>query len=177
MVELERPDIMDVSGKGRFVIKKKSWREKLMDSKDLPKVVVLNENARKHWKGSNMAIPSPLEVNEVMSKVPKGKLITIDTIRKVIAQKHKAEIACPLTCGIFSWIAAYAAAEDAAEGKKRITPYWRTLKTGGELNPKYPGGIAQQKRFLESEGHKIIQKGKRYLVDDYEQYLIKSSSF
>ncbi|MDD5492444.1 MAG: MGMT family protein [bacterium] len=150
---------------------KKTWREKLRDNKDLPKIVTLNEKARKHWQGTRMAIPSPMEVNEIMAKVPKGKLITIDDIRKKVASKHQADIGCPLTCGIFSWIAANAAAEDAAGGKKKITPYWRTLKTGGEINPKYPGGIKEQKAALGAEGHKVIHKGSKYLVADYERYL------
>ena len=152
--------------------RKKTWREKLSDSKDLPKVVLLKENAQKHWKGRTIAIPSPLDVNEIMAKVPKGRLITIDEIRGIIARKLGADIGCPLTCGIFSWIAAHAAAEEAAEGKKRTTPYWRTLKKGGEINPKYPGGIEDQKKHLESEGHKVIQKGKKYVVENYEKYLI-----
>ncbi len=154
--------------------KKKTWREKLQDSKDLPKVVLLNEDAQKRWKGNTMAIPSPMEVNEIMANIPEGKLITIEEIRKTIARKHGAEIGCPLTCGIFSWIAAHAAAEEAAEGNKFMIPFWRTLKTKGELNPKYPGGIELQKKYLESEGHKVIRKGKKLLVENYENYLIKS---
>jgi alkylated DNA nucleotide flippase Atl1 len=153
--------------------RKKTWREKLSDSKDLPKVVLLKEDARRHWRGRTIAIPSSMEVNEVMAKVPKGKLITIEQICKIIARKLGADIGCPLTCGIFTWIAAHAAAEEAAEGKKKTTPYWRTLKKGGEINPKYPGGIEDQKKHLESEGHKVIQKGKKYVVENYEEYLIK----
>ena len=155
--------------------KKKTWREKLSDSKDLPKVVLLKENAQKHWKGRTIAVPSPIEVNEIMARVPKGRLITIDGIRRTIARKHKGDIGCPLTCGIFSWIAAYAAAEEASEGKKKITPYWRTLKTGGEINSKYPGGTEDQKKRLESEGHKVIQKGKKHIVENYEKYLLKGT--
>ena len=155
------------------MVRKKTWREKLLDSKDLPKVVLLKESAQKHWKGKTMAIPSSMEVNGIMAKVPKRKLITIDEIRGMIARKYKTDIGCPLTCGIFSWIAANAAAEEAAAGKKRITPYWRTLKKGGEINSKYPGGIADQKRQLELEGHKVIQKGKKYVVEDYEKYLLR----
>ncbi len=153
--------------------KRKTWREKLLDAKDLPKVVSLNESARKHWKAGTMAIPSPMEINEIMATVPVGKVITLGEIRQMVARKHKADIGCPLTCGIFSWIAANAAFEAAAEGAKATTPYWRTLKTGGELNPKYPGGIEAQKKLLVSEGHKIIQKGKKYIVENYEDYLLK----
>jgi len=153
--------------------KKKTWREKLMDSKDLPKVVTLSENAQKHWKGRTMAIPSPMEVNDIMRHVPKGKLVTIDEIRKIVAHKHEADIGCPLTCGIFPWIVAHAAMEAAAEGVKNITPYWRTLKSKGVLNPKYPGGIEEQKRYLEAEGHKVIKKGKHLIVDNYDKYIMK----
>ncbi len=153
--------------------RKKSWREKLLDTKDLPKIVTLKANAQKHWKANTMAIPSPIEVNEIMARVPKGKLITIQEIRKFVAQKHHADIGCPLTCGIFSWIAAYAAEEEAEKGKKRITPYWRTLKTKRELNPKFPGGIERHKSLLKAEGHKIMQKGKRAFVDNFEKMVIK----
>ena len=66
------------------------------------------------------------------------------------------------------WIAANAAEESAADGKKQITPYWRTLKTGGELNPKYPGGVDRLKKLLNAEGHRVTAKGKRFVVADYE---------
>ncbi len=88
-----------------------------------------------------------------------------------MAGKQKVSFACPLTTGIFSWIAAHAAAEAEAEGARRITPYWRTLKAGGELNPKYPGGAAALARRLRREGHKVVQKGKRFVVPDYQQAL------
>ncbi|HEV7226522.1 MAG TPA: methylated DNA-protein cysteine methyltransferase, partial [Pirellulales bacterium] len=94
-------------------------------------------------------------------------------IRQVLAKKHHATIGCPITTGIFAWIAAHAAEEAAALGKVRTTPYWRTLKSGGELNPKYPGGIAALRRRLESEGHRVVQKGKRYLVADFENVLVQ----
>jgi len=155
--------------------RKKSWREKLADSKDLPRVEKIDEKKSKRWGTGTFVIPAPKEVDEIMKKVPKGKLITINEIRKILAKKHGATIGCPITTGIFAWIAANAAQEDAAEGRKQITPYWRTLKTGGELNPKYPGGIENLKRKLESEGHKVVSKGrsKKYVVVDYEKSLVK----
>ena len=148
--------------------KKKSWQEKLADSKGHPTVSNIDPGMSKRWGEGTFVIPAPSEVDEIMRKVPKGKLTTIDDIRKALAQKHGATIACPITTGIFAWIAAHAAEEAAAEGKKRITPYWRTLKTGGEINPKYPGGIARLKKLLVAEGHKIIQKRNRYFVADYQ---------
>lgn len=154
------------------MVTKKSWREKLADSKDLPKVVKINENMSKRWGTGTVVIPAPIEVNEIMKKVPKGKLITINEIREKLAKKHGATIGCPITTGIFAWIAAHAAEEDASEGKKDITPYWRTLKSGGVINEKYPGGIDNIKALLESEGHNVVKGGKKYVVEDYESSLV-----
>jgi len=109
----------------------------------------------------------------VMRKVSWGRLVTINEIREALAKKHNATICCPITTGIFAWIAANAAEEQREKGRKDITPYWRTLKTGGVINPKYPGGVERQKELLEEEGHRIIQKGKKYVVADYEKFLIK----
>ncbi|HOA63177.1 MAG TPA: MGMT family protein [Verrucomicrobiota bacterium] len=109
-----------------------------------------------------------------MKQVPKGRVVTIDELRAALAAKHKVTFACPLTTGIFSWIAAHAAAEAEVEGEKRVTPYWRTLKTGGEINPKYPGGVDAVAKRLRAEGHKLARKGKRVLVADYEQALFNN---
>jgi hypothetical protein len=155
-----------------------TWQEKLANSKDLPRVEKIDEKKSNRWGTGTFVIPAPIEVDEIMRKVPKGKLITINEIRQVLAKKHKATIGCPITTGIFAWIAANAADEMEKEGKKRITPYWRTLKTGGILNEKYPGGIANLKRRLETEGHNIIPKGrsKHFMVKDFEKSLMNITS-
>jgi alkylated DNA nucleotide flippase Atl1 len=153
--------------------KRKTWQEKLADSKDLPKVIEINENQSKRWGTGTCAIPSPKDVNEIMKHVPKGKLLTINNIREMIAQKYNATIGCPITTGIFAWISANAAEEMSAQGKKKITPYWRILKAKGELNSKYPGGVEHQMELLESEGHKIYQKGRRFFVMDFEKHVLK----
>lgn len=155
--------------------KKTSWQEKLADNKDLPRVEKIDNKKSKRWGKGTFVIPAPLEVDQIMRKVPKGKLITINEIRAILAKRHNATIGCPITTGIFAWIAANAAQEDISEGKKRYTPYWRTLKTGGILNPKYPGGIENLKKHLENEGHKVVRKGKskNFMVENYEQSLAK----
>ena len=109
--------------------KRTSWQEKLADSKDLPRVETIDEKKSKRWGKGTFVIPAPVEVDEIMRLVPKGKLITINQIREVLARRHGATIGCPITTGIFSWIAAHAADEREQQGKKRITPYWRTLKS------------------------------------------------
>ena len=153
--------------------KSKSWKEKLEDSKGLPKVELITGNMAKRWGEGTVVIPAPAEVNDIMKTVPEGKLITIDQIRKKLAEKHHATIGCDLTTGIFTRISAHAANEDALNGEKDITPFWRTLKTGGIINEKYPGGIDYQKQLLEREGHKVIQKRKKFIVQDYEKVLVE----
>ena len=153
--------------------KRKSWHEKLHDSKGLPKVIEISGKMSKRWGIGTVVIPAPTEVDEVMNKVTKGKLITINEIRKYVAKKHHATIGCPITCGIFAWVAAHAAHEAWQKGKKRITPYWRTLKAGGVINEKYPGGVDVQKKLLKKEGHEIVKKGKKHIVVDFENRLVR----
>ena len=153
--------------------KKNSWCEKLADSKGLPKIEKITEKMSKRWGTGTLVIPAPMEVDEVMRNVPGGKLVTINDIRAVLAKKHKATIGCPITTGIFAGVAANAAEERKQKGENNVTPYWRTLKVGGVLNEKYPGGVEAQKKFLEKEGHKVVQKGKKYVVADYEKALTR----
>jgi hypothetical protein len=151
---------------------KKSWREKLADDKGLPKVCDVRAGKGVRAGAGRMVIAAPREVDALMRQVPRGRLVTINELRAALARKHQADFACPITTGIFSWLAAHAAAEAEAEGKKRVTPYWRTLKLGGEVNPKYPGGVAALAKKLRAEGHKIVAKGKRTLVADHEKKLV-----
>jgi len=152
---------------------RKSWREKLADSKDLPRVVEITDKMSQRWGTGTVVIPAPVEVDEIMRKVPEGKITTINRIRETLARKHGATIGCPITTGIFAGIAARAAGEAAVEGEKNITPYWRTLKSGGELNEKYPGGVEAQAGHLREEGHTIEPgRGKKPpKVKDFEKVL------
>jgi len=151
--------------------KRKSWSEKLKDSKGLPKVEKIEGNLSRRWGTGTVAIPAPREVDELMRRVPEGKVTTINEIRAALAKKHGATIGCPITTGIFAWIAANAAEEQSQRGEKDVTPYWRTLKTGGVINEKYPGGVEVQKELLEKEGHRVTQKGKKWVVVDHKKSL------
>ena len=150
---------------------KKSWREKLADDKDLPKIGEAAGKNSRHWGVGRFVIPAPREVDALMKQVPKGYVVTINELRAALAKKHRTDFACPLTTGIFSWIAAHAAAEAEAVGAKRITPFWRTLKTGGEINPKYPGGVEAVSKRLRAEGHQVVAKGRRTFVAGHEEKL------
>lgn len=149
----------------------KDFNAMLRDSKDMPKIQIITDKASiEKYGGNRMYFAPPADYDEVMKKVPFGKIITVGWIREYFAKKSGADFTEPITAGIFVSIAAWASYQ-RTEDK---TPYWRTLKSGGELNEKYPGGALLQKEMLEKEGHVIIQRGRKnikYYVRDYESAL------
>ena len=114
-----------------------------------------------------MLIPTPKLVDALVQRIPKGKLITVGELRRKLAADFGADVACPLTTGIFVRIAAEAAEEDRANGRRRITPYWRVVKDDGGLNPKFPGGEKLQTRYLRDDGFSIVRKGNHVAVSDF----------
>lgn len=150
---------------------KKDFNAMLHDSKDMPKFqIITDKKSIKRYGGDRMYFAPPIEYDRVMRLVPYGKLLTIGSIRDYFARQSGADFTEPITAGIFVSIAAWAS-HQRPEDK---TPWWRTLKADGELNPKYPGGVEEQKKRLEQEGHTIIQRGRtniRYYVRDYESSL------
>lgn len=150
---------------------KKDFNAMLRNNKDMPKFqVITDQKSIEKYGGNNMYFAPPIDYDKVMKKIPYGKVITIGKIREFFAKENDADFTEPITAGIFVSIAAWASFQRTEDE----TPYWRTLKANGELNPKYPGGIEAQKEKLESEGHTIIEKGRKnikYYVKDYENAL------
>jgi alkylated DNA nucleotide flippase Atl1 len=146
-----------------------SWREKLERPQE-PKVVDIPPKMSRFGKGT-MLIPTPKLVDGLIRKVPKGKIVTVGELRRKLATDFAADVTCPLTTGIFVRIAAEAAEEDRANGRQRLTPYWRVIKDDGSLNPKFPGGPEQQARHLRREGFAFIRKAKTPVLKQFEQRL------
>lgn len=154
---------------------RKSGREKLMNPPEgLPKVITVPAKFQKQMGGKRVLIPTPLMVDGLVRKVPKGKLVTVRQLREYLAGQFNADSTCPMTMGIFLMIVAQAAEEDLQEGKKRVAPYWRVIRADGSLNPKFPGGIAAQTKRLKGEGHRILAgRGKKPPhVRDFDRTLI-----
>jgi alkylated DNA nucleotide flippase Atl1 len=103
-------------------------------------------------------------------RVPYGKLTTIVEICKGIAKRYGMQGCCSLTTGIFNMTAANAVVEAQRENRALDIPYWRTLKADGSLNEKYPGGALSYKDLLEKEGFRVVQKGKKYFIENYQSY-------
>lgn len=150
---------------------KKDFNAMLHQDKGLPKIQIIDDpDSIEKYGGSRMYFAPPLDYDKVMRRVPAGKLTTVGEIRRYFAQKNGADFTDPITAGIFVSIVAWA----SFQREEDKTPYWRTLKADGELNPKYPGGTAAQKALLEAEGHRVVQRGRknlRFYVEDYEKSL------
>ena len=154
---------------------KRTFREKLDDNKDFPRVQPIAGGMKKRWGPGTVVLPAPREVETLMRNVKKGRVTTINHIREFLAQRHGATVSCPIVTGIHARVVAGAAGEDEAEGKKLVTPFWRTLKSGGELNEKYPGGLAGQRSRLEAEGLEVVERGRRLFVKDHQRFLARLS--
>lgn len=124
--------------------------------------------------GTRMVISTPAEVDGLIRTIPKGKLASTDTLRAALARRHKADIACPMTTGIFANISAKAAVEEEGMGARRTAPWWRVIKSDGRLNGKLPGGVAGHKRRLAAEGFEFEPAGKKnWRVAGWESKLAK----
>lgn len=149
----------------------KDFNAMLHRPSDMPRIQIVTDEATiRKYGGERMFFAPPLAYDEVMRRVPFGKLLSVGHIREYFARKNGADFTDPITAGIFVSIAAWASSQRESD----ITPYWRTLKANGELNPKYPGGVEAQARRLEAEGHEIVRRGRthiRHYVKDYEQAL------
>lgn len=152
---------------------KKDFNAMLARDNGMPKIQIVTDEATiKKYGGEKMYFAPPLTYDEIMKTIPFGKVITIGEIRSYLAKNNNADFTDPITAGIFVSIAAWA----SSQRTENETPYWRTLKANGELNPKYPGGVEAQREKLEAEGHKIIQKGRKnikYYVQDYESVMFE----
>ena len=160
---------------------KKTWLQKMEDKPGYPKVLILEKrfpcyNAV-HKMGANVGdeivLVNPSDVIPLMARVPNGKVITLTAICRALAEKYRVKGCCTLTAGIFTMTIANAVEEVKAQGAPSsltAIPWWRTLKSDGFLNDKYPGGQEAQRRLLESEGFKVITRGKRFQLAELDAH-------
>lgn len=152
---------------------KKDFNAMLAEAKGMPRIQLVTDPATiRKYGGDRMYFAPPIDYDRAMRRVPRGMVTTVGEIRAFFAREAGADFTEPITAGVFVSIAAWASFQRQADE----TPYWRTLKAGGELNPKYPGGIEAQREKLEAEGHTVIRRGRknfRYYVEDYEKVLYR----
>lgn len=148
------------------------WRDKLEKPQE-PKVVDVSEKMQARFGKGKMIIATPMIIDGIVRKIPKGKLTTVSAIMDRLCEEFGTDSACPMTTGIFLGIVAKAAEEDRAAGHKQIAPYWRVLKSKGALNPKSPGGIEAHAEKLQAEGHTVEKIRKTWKVRDFSKQLVR----
>jgi hypothetical protein len=132
-------------------VAKKSWTEKLLDRKPHEvKPAPISIAGMK--KGEIMLVPSPKMIDAFIRSIPRGQSLDVASLRKTLAEKHGAEVTCPITTGFHLRTVAEAALEARRGGAKleEITPFWRVLDEQSPTTQKLSSGaalIAKQRRI------------------------------
>ena len=89
-----------------------------------------------------MFIATPQIIDNYIKQIPKGKNVTVQTMRKDLAIENRADYTCPVTTGIFLRIVAEANFEkyQQANSLKDITPFWRVVEPNSTLSKKLTFG-------------------------------------
>jgi hypothetical protein len=129
---------------------KPTWNDKLRSSK-APEVKRLDKPFAGMPEGCRMLIASAAILDEYVRGIPKGRTITVKSMRDDLADRHRAEHTCPVTTGLFLRIVAEAAWERhlAGEPLESITPFWRVIEVESPIVAKLACGrgfIADQRK-------------------------------
>ena len=121
--------------------------------------------------GGEMVVSSPAEVDAFVRRLGPGEVATLDDLRAAIAARHAVAVACPVSTAIFLNMCARATEERRAMGvpADQLTPWWRVLKKGGFLNPKFPGGTDLQAELLAAEGVRVSPLRRQPAVFDHAE--------
>jgi hypothetical protein len=119
----------------------KTWSEKL-DNGRKPKIVQLEKPFAGIPSGARMLVSTPREVDALLKKIPPGRFVPPDELRRKLAAKHGADATCPVSTGIFLRISSEAAWEGIQHGKdpSEVTPFWRAVQPGSSLAEKLSCG-------------------------------------
>jgi hypothetical protein len=133
--------------------KGKTWMDKVREEK-APQVKRIDKSFADIPAGGKMLIASPKIIDAYVRQIPKGKSVTLATIRKDLASEYHAEYTCPVTTGIFLRIVSEAAHEEIAAGKpaSKVTPFWRAVDENSPLARKLSFGPTFIKTMRKKEG-------------------------
>jgi hypothetical protein len=112
-------------------------------------IVDIDKNRERFFGTSGkMLLPCPATVETLLKKLPENKLVTIDFIRKELANQFSVQVTCPFN----TKLCLRAIANDST---KQIA-YWRVIRGNGELIAYFPGSV---------EGHAALLRGKGFTID------------
>jgi hypothetical protein len=70
------------------------WREKL-ERQQQARIVDIPPRMQGRLGKGRMIIPRPLDVDALIRRVPKGKLVTVFQLRQELARRNAVDTACP----------------------------------------------------------------------------------
>lgn len=132
--------------------KGKSWTDKVNDESKAKQIKRLDKDFADIPANSMMLIATPKIIDGYVRSIPKGKAVSLQSMRKDLALEFGADYTCPVTTGIFLRIVAEAAHEQLITGKslKSVAPFWRVVEEKSPLNKKLSFGpdfvIEQRKK-------------------------------
>ena len=94
--------------------------------------------------GQIMLVPTARMIADFMSAIPPGRTVDIRAMRRELAERHHAEVTCPIYTGYHLRTVAEAALEAHAAGvhAEAITPFWRVLDEHSPTTGRLPNGVA-----------------------------------
>jgi hypothetical protein len=132
----------------------KTWTEKMNDSSKAAVVKKTDKPFADIPAGGKMLIATPKIIDAYIRQIPKGKSVSLLTMRQDLALEFNAEYTCPVTTGIFLRIVSESAHEQWKAGKTigRVTPFWRVVDPASALNKKLSFGETFVKTHRKKEG-------------------------
>lgn len=121
----------------------KSWTERLNAPAE-PVVKLAPISIAGMRAGQLMLVPTARMIADFMSAIPPGHAVDIRAMRQELAQRHQAEVTCPIYTGYHLRTVAEAALEAYAAGvpAEAITPFWRVLDETSPTTGRLPDGVA-----------------------------------
>ena len=121
----------------------KSWTEKLNAPAE-PVVKPAPITIAGMRAGQIMLVPTARMIADFMRSIPPGETVDIMAMRRQLAERHHAEVTCPIYTGYHLRTVAEAALEAYAAGLpiEAITPFWRVLDGQSPTTGRLPNGVA-----------------------------------
>lgn len=94
--------------------------------------------------GQIMLVPTARMIADFISAIPPGQTADTKAMRHELAERHRAEVTCPIYTGYHLRTVAEAALEACAAGVpvEAITPFWRVLDEHSPTTGRLPNGVA-----------------------------------
>jgi alkylated DNA nucleotide flippase Atl1 len=120
-----------------------------------------------------MLKPCAATVAALVAQIPSGRVVTSDVLRRKLADQFGVEVACPYdTKMALLKISNDSSLNQSGSNQSGLNiPYWRVIKTNGELNHQYHGGLEAQMALLQSEGFTVDDSGKKPRIKPFKDKL------